>query len=75
MLNYADNLLLSSANKVEELLSLETQYGPLSGYTPAINTVLNYLQQVYDVGIITCIPHSSQVYYYQFKCKIIMAVS
>ena len=40
------DILLSSANKVEELLSLEAQYGPLSGYTPAINTIHNYLQQV-----------------------------
>ena len=54
MHNYDDNLLLTSANKVEELLSLEAQYGPLSGYRPAINTVLNYLQQVW-MDIITCI--------------------
>ena len=35
-----------SANNIEELLALEAKYGPLSGHRPAIDDVLNYLQQV-----------------------------
>ena len=31
---------------VEELLTLEAKYGPISGYKPAINDVLNYLSEV-----------------------------
>ena len=31
---------------IEKLLALEAKYGPLSGNTPAIDDVLNYLQQV-----------------------------
>ena len=33
-------------NKIEDLVTLEATYGPLSGLTPAIDTVLDYLQQV-----------------------------
>ena len=46
IIKIVDNYLLSSANKVEELLSLEAKYGPLSGYTPAINIIIKYFQQV-----------------------------
>lgn len=41
-----NDIMVSSVNNIEELLSLEAQYGPLTGYTPAINEILNYLQQV-----------------------------
>ena len=34
------------ANNIEELLALEAKYGPLLGHTPAIDDILNYLQQV-----------------------------
>ena len=32
--------------KIEEVLILEAQYGPISGYEPVITNVLNYLSEV-----------------------------
>ena len=35
-----------SANKVEELVTLEGKYGPLVGHKPVIDTIMEYLEQV-----------------------------
>ena len=50
-LHYKYNILIhkfihSPEKKVEELLTLEAKYGPISGYESAINDVLNYLSEV-----------------------------
>ena len=37
---------IDAAHKLRDLLELEAKYGPLTGYTPAINDVLDYLKQV-----------------------------
>ena len=37
---------ITTANRIEELLSLEARYGPLTGYTPAIDIIIEYLEQV-----------------------------
>ena len=39
-------MLYSTANKIEELLSLEARYGSLTEYTPAIDIIIEYLEQV-----------------------------
>ena len=39
-------MLYSTANKIEELLSLEARCGSLTEYTPAIDTIIEYLEQV-----------------------------
>ena len=39
-------LCFVTAHKIEDLLKLEAKYGPLPGFTPAIDDVLNYLKQV-----------------------------
>ena len=36
----------AAAQKLETLVKLEAEYGPLPDYTPAIEDVLAYLQQV-----------------------------
>ena len=36
----------AAAEKLETLVKLEAEYGPLPDYTPAIEDVLAYLQQV-----------------------------
>lgn len=36
-----------TAHKLRDLLELEAKYGPLPGYTPAIDAVLNHLTQVH----------------------------
>ena len=40
-------IILSTEKKVEELLTLEAKYGPISGHKPVINEVLNYLSKVH----------------------------
>jgi len=42
----SSNALCITAHKIEDLLELEAKYGPLPGFTPAIDDVLNYLRQV-----------------------------
>ena len=40
------SLLYSVVHKIVELTTLEGKYGALAGYTPAIDTVIFYLQKV-----------------------------
>ena len=40
------SLLYSVVHKIIELTTLEGKYGALAGYTPAIDTVIFYLQKV-----------------------------
>ena len=37
----------STAHKIESLVKLEAEYGPLPQYSPAIDDVLDYLKEVY----------------------------
>ena len=37
---------ISIAHKIESLVKLEAKYGPLSGFSPAVDDVLEYLKQV-----------------------------
>ena len=37
---------VSTAHKIESLVKLEAKYGPLPGFSPAVDDVLEYLKQV-----------------------------
>ena len=40
------HFILSIANAIHDLISLEGEHGPLPGHTPAVNDVLSYLEKV-----------------------------
>ena len=43
---YYSHLILIIADKVQIILQLESQYGPLPGFTPALTDVIDYLTEV-----------------------------
>jgi len=47
-------LYICAASKLQHLLDLEVQHGPLPGTTPAITDVLNYLENVIIAGAGCC---------------------
>ena len=55
-----------TVNQLQRLLLLESQYGPLTGFTPALNDVLDYLQDVClshtHTHSRTCTPHTNTAY-------------
>ena len=58
---YSDDILLCgilqslTVSRLGQLLELESEYGPLPGYTPALDEALGYLQEVYIMLVLVLV--------------------